>query len=58
MSVRVSRRRPLWLFVLPTARVSFVLSNGEGLFVNALLDANLFKEAFEKAQQENEKVAQ
>jgi hypothetical protein len=55
MSARASPRLRLWPFVSPTARVS------SGRFVqiaqrdtNSVADANQFKEAFIKAQQENE----
>ena len=53
MSVRVSQRHRLLPSDLPTPRVSLAL---DVALSNKLmiLDANLFKEAFIKAQQENE----
>lgn len=54
MSVRVSQRPRLLQFDSPTLRVSFlpqaVLKEASLTYV----DANLFKDAFLKAQQENE----
>ena len=52
MSAKESRRLRLWLSVSPTLRVG-VSSPYKSVFTNRL-DANLFKEAFLKAQQENE----
>jgi len=57
MSVRVSRRHKHLLFDLPTVTVGFGLI--ATIYVQQLTssaDANLFKEAFIKAQQENEKL--
>jgi len=53
MSVRVSLKHRLLLSGLPTLRVSLFLltTNTQKL---RYIDANLFKEAFIKAQQENE----
>ncbi len=54
--MRVSQRRRRWLFDLPTATVSYFFAIS--LFLRAVAhifaDANQFKEAFIKAQQENE----
>lgn len=57
MSVRVSRRRLHWLSALPTVRVSYFPEVYEKRILT-YTDANLFKESFEKAQQENEKVGE
>lgn len=56
MSVRASPRLRPWRFVLPTARVSSSTICFATLQAcsHAGLDANGFKEAFIKAQQENE----
>lgn len=54
MSVRVSPRLRLWPSVSPTARVSEI--HYMQLQKLTWLDANLFKDAFIKAQQENEKL--
>ncbi len=56
MSVRGSQSLKLWLFGLPTVKVraSSLSSKLWGITDSCYLDANLFKEAFIKAQQENE----
>jgi hypothetical protein len=58
MLAKVSLRLRLWLFVLPTARVSKTLDVIDKSFfpLTVLVDANLFKDAFITAQQENEKL--
>jgi len=61
MSVRVNLKLKLWLFDLQTVRVSFITFHMSCLFVQILIfivstDANAFKEAFIKAQQDNELV--
>ncbi len=53
MSVRESPRHRLLLFDLPTLRVS-ILPLRTHIYLTLHADANLFKEAFIKAQQENE----
>ena len=55
-SARVSQSLRLWLFDLPIAKVSASLPPLELSSVSEqyYLDANLFKEAFFKAQQDNE----
>jgi hypothetical protein len=54
MSVRESLRPRLWPSALPTARVSGAMC-GIRIYANTgCADANGFKEAFIKAQQENE----
>lgn len=53
MSVRESQRPRLLRFDLPTPRVNS-LSQLRLCRANKAIDANLFKEAFIKAQQENE----
>jgi hypothetical protein len=64
MSVRASRRLVLWPFDLLTLRVSPInspfalpllyLDIYENGLLTRIIDANLFKESFIKAQQENE----
>ena len=57
MSARESQSLRLWLFDLPIAKVSASLLDPLDLLnvsEQLYLDANLFKEAFFKAQQENE----
>ena len=57
MSARESQSLRLWLFDLPIAKVSASLFYSPDLLnisEQHYLDANLFKEAFFKAQQENE----
>lgn len=56
MSARESQSLRLWLSDLPIAKVrsSLLLSGAFGIANRCYLDANLFKEAFIKAQQENE----
>ena len=58
MLVRVSLRLRLWLSALATARVSCTFYRVYLDVANIVLDANLFKEAFEKAQEENSKIFQ
>jgi hypothetical protein len=53
MSVRASQRHRLLLFDLQMPRVSLCSSLSTAA-AHSNLDANLFKEAFIKAQQENE----
>lgn len=57
MSVRENLNPRLWPFGLPTAKVraTFPFSSEPlGIADECYLDANLFKEAFINAQQENE----
>lgn len=55
MSVRVNQSHKLSPFGLPTAKVGFpILINAEHNTNSHFADANLFKEAFIKAQQDNE----
>jgi hypothetical protein len=55
MSARASLRHRPWLSDLPTARVSiFLCITHKDSTDMLILDANGFKEAFIKAQQENE----
>ena len=60
MSARESQSRRRWLFDLLTARVRVLLATmtpfatRERLLTQSLPDAGLFKDAFVKAQQENE----
>jgi hypothetical protein len=56
MLVRESPRHRLWLFDLPTVRVSGGVYFDSMDGANDQTDANLFKEAFIKAQQENEVI--
>ena len=56
MSVRENQSLRLWLFASPIAKVrtSLPFSASLGMTDQRHPDANLFKEAFIKAQQENE----
>lgn len=56
MSVRESQSLRLWLFGSPTAKVRTPSLSLEllGIADQCYSDANLFKESFIKAQQENE----
>lgn len=56
MSVRENRNPRPWLFGLPTAKVRAASLSLEllGITDQGYQDANLFKEAFIKAQQDNE----
>jgi hypothetical protein len=54
MLVRVSRKPRLLLFDLPTLRVRLPFSITDCAELTYVSDANLFKEAFIRAQQENE----
>ena len=54
MSVRVNQRPRRLLFDLPIPRVSFLSPIVKSAYLTGHPDANLFKEAFIKAQQENE----
>ena len=57
MSPRVSPRLRPWPSVSPTARVSGFYPNLISIFLlTMVLDANAFKDAFETAQVENEKL--
>lgn len=54
-SAKGNRSHKLLLFGLPIARVSFLLADfNQDLANSHVSDANAFKEAFIKAQQENE----
>jgi len=54
MSVRESLKPRHWPFASQTVTVSLVEHEGIVNYTNWFIDANLFKEAFIKAQQENE----
>jgi len=54
MSVRVSLKLRHWPFASPTVTVSLVKHQGIVNHTNRFIDANAFKEAFIRAQQENE----
>jgi hypothetical protein len=56
MSVRVLLRHRPWPSDLPTPRVILPRSMILEAAANNSIDANLFKEAFIKAQQENEEL--
>ena len=55
-SVRVSQRHRRLLFDLPTAKVSSNCALLLSTQLTSSTDANLFKESFIKAQQDNEKL--
>jgi hypothetical protein len=56
MSPRVSPRLRPWPSVSPTVRVSGFYPNVMLIFPLTSVDANAFKDAFETAQIENEKL--
>jgi len=54
--VKESQSLRHWPYASPTARVGVVIHKIRRSATNIFLDANLFKEAFITAQQENEKL--